>query len=83
MKAVIRASILSLLIPNFGAAAFSDIEIKQLDEINKSSTTQMNAAHLSLRKAISTAIEDNPEKIQLIIELDTAWRVMIEKKMPA
>lgn len=80
MKAIIRISILFLIIPDFSAAAFSKAEIKQLNEINKTSETQMKATYSSLKKAISTAVEDNPEKSQLIIELDTAWQAMTKKK---
>lgn len=80
MKAIIRTSILFFLMPDFGAAAFSETELKQLNEINKNSEAQMKAAYSSLKKTISTEIEKNPEKSQLIIELDTAWQAMIKKK---
>ncbi|WP_131679705.1 hypothetical protein [Metapseudomonas furukawaii] len=80
MKAEIRAAAFFLLLPNLSCATFSELEINQLEDINRASLDQMSAAHASLKKAISTSIKDNPEKQKLITELDTAWQGMIEKK---
>lgn len=78
IKVVVFFSIV-LSIAN-ASAAFSETENKELTKINESSQEELNLSDSKLKKVISDAVSDNPEKKEYILDVDKKWRNLIESK---
>jgi len=61
-------------------SAFSEKEKNELNSIDVKSENDKTTALKKLDQAIKKAIEDNPEKKRLILELRKSWDLTIEKK---
>ncbi|MCA7001160.1 hypothetical protein [Dickeya solani] len=61
-------------------SAFSEKEKNELNGIDVKSENDKTTALKKLDQATKKAIEDNPEKRRLILELRKSWDLTIEKK---
>ena len=74
------AFILVVLYMSNASTAFSETEGKELIKINESSRLELSSKSLELKKIISNAISDSPDKKEYILDLDEKWRGLIESK---
>lgn len=68
------------LMPIMSYGAFNKAESNELQEINNKSNASLNIALTKKNNTLSIAIKNNPDKKKELIELDSAWEVMINKK---
>lgn len=61
-------------------SAGTEIEIKQLQEINDRSFKKMEEARAEANNSIKNQIKNTPEKKKLILDLKKSWESTIQKK---
>lgn len=66
--------------PIMSYGAFNKAESNELQEINNKSNASLNIALTKKNNTLSIAIKNIPDKKKELIELDSAWEVMINKK---
>ncbi|MEG3128707.1 hypothetical protein SC171_09920 [Pantoea cypripedii] len=72
--------IYSFFYPLFCYSAGTEIEIKQLQEINDRSFEKMEAARAEADGSIKNQIKNLPERKKAILDLKKSWESTIQKK---
>jgi hypothetical protein len=80
MKKINVFLIFSFFYSIFCHSAGTEIEIKQLQEINDRSFEKMESARAEVNNSIKKQIKNTPEKKKFILDLKKSWESTIQKK---